>query len=161
MDCWPYNPKERKITKKQNLRKIAFSKIVSHLKNNSVDLIIDSIYDRDPHPIIKESSEYKKSIACYDLETFVDLVFSDNLPVDIYYTGLHWNMCIKDRPTGWKNVLNYVNKNKLDCRILFKEKTVLAVGYNGKIFDYWPSYGSICKKIDKNIWQLNVKEHKK
>ena len=135
---------------------IIYNEIIeSYIKEKST--CIDDIYNFKIDYVLESPD-----VVLSDIKNFMNKLIFGNKPLDIYYMGLHWNECIKNTfPAGFKYVFSFINKNNLDARILFKEKTIISLNYAG--FEEWPDYENdkevLCKKIDNDTWQLiKIKE---
>ena len=159
---WIYHDLDINI--KNNIRYYVFSNIKKFIANNHVDLIVDATYDRPIHSILAPVVNSKNCIKILELSDFENRVLSDNEPLDIYYMGMHWNQCIKNRPVGWENVLTVVKRKVVDCRILFDPDTIVKMSWPDEIELYPTNFnnsGDLEKvilnnsiKSDKPIWQL-------
>lgn len=156
IDCWDFQNTDHKRNKKNNFRRTAFKHIQHFVENTKIHLVVDSIYDEEPHPNIQKLIERHNVKKILELQPFVRKIFSDQSPIDLYYMGMHWNVCIRDRPVGWSNILSYISDNNIDCRILFKENTIVA--YDEKEIEHWPNFEqdkrTLCSKINDTTWQL-------
>jgi hypothetical protein len=81
----------------------------------------------------------------------------------IWMFGLHWNMCIKDRPVGWKSLYTHAKQNwNNDVEIWSREDCTLILPYNdlGETLDYetWPEFEydrlTACKHYGNGNWKL-------
>jgi len=164
IDCWDYDDYDLDANVQNNIRCHVFSNIKKFITNNHVDLIVDATYDNRPiHPTLASVVNSKKCIKILELSEFENKVLDGNEPLDVYYMGMHWNQCIKNRPVGWENVLSVIKSKAMDCRILFDPDTIVKMS--------WPDYiecptdfnnsGDLKNvmlnnsiKSDRPIWQL-------
>ena len=165
IDCWDYDKNDLDANVENNIRYHVFSNIKKSIANNHIDLIVDATYDnRTIHPELTSVASSKKCVKILELSDFENKVLSGNEPLDIYYMGMHWNQCIKNRPVGWENVLTVVKRKAVDCRILFDPDTIVKMSWPDEIELYPTNFnnsGDLEKvilnnsiKSDKPIWQL-------
>ena len=166
IDCWDYDKNDLDANVENNIRYHVFSNIKKSIANNHIDLIVNATYDnRAIHSILKPIVKSKKCVKILELLDFENKVLDGNEPLDVYYMGMHWNQCIKNRPVGWENVLSVIKRKAVDCRILFDPYTIVKMS--------WPDYiecptdfnnsGDLKNvmlnnsiKSDRPIWQLRL-----
>jgi len=163
IDCWDYTNIDNKNSAivqqtniQQNLRQKMCQNICDFISNNTIDLIVDATHEYEIHPLLFDVIQRKNFIAIKKISEFEHYVFEKYDSVNLYYTGLYWNMCTKDREIGWKNINNYVNLKNLDYRILFKDGTILASENEG--LECWPDFDNdfftLSHKISETTWEL-------
>jgi len=161
VDCWDYvfayqHSDDFKYNFKNNLRKIAFENIHNFVLNNAADLIVTASYGYPMHSKLRPLKKLDNCIEILDLDEFENTVFVDDSPIDIYYMGAHWNACIRNRPIGWRNIQSVAQEKNIDCRILFKNKTLIDE-IDGQ-FECWPDFDNddetLSFKINDDTWQL-------
>ena len=81
----------------------------------------------------------------------------------IWIFGLHWNMCIKNRPVGWQSLYTHAKQNwNTDVEIWSREDCTLIQPYNdiGEPLNYetWPEFEydqlTACKHYGNGNWKL-------
>ena len=161
VDCWDYvfayqHSDEFFVNFKNNLRKTAFHNICNFILNNEVDLVVTASYEYPMHAKLRPLKKLDNCIEILELDKFENTVFADDSPIDIYYMGAHWNACIRNRPVGWRNVQSIARKKNIDCRILFKNKTLIDE-IDGR-FECWPDFDNdretLSHRINDDTWEL-------
>ena len=161
VDCWDYvfayqHSDDYFINFKNNLRKIAFENIHNFILNNDVDSIVTASYGYPLHAKLRPLKKNANCIEILELRDFEEKVFVDDSPIDIYYMGAHWNACIRNRPVGWRNVQHLAQEKNIDCRILFKNKTLIDE-VDGRL-ECWPDFDNdketLSYKVNDDTWQL-------
>ena len=154
IDFWDYDKHDLEINRIQNLRKLAAENTKILIHSNYFDFIVNENYS----PKARLISELDFAQCYNSLLTFKNLakILKDKNVQEVHYAGIHWNMCIKDRPTGWKNLLNYKNKKNLPIKIMFNDKTIVSQHHDGT--EYWPCFEednmTLTSIYSKNVYEL-------
>jgi len=154
IDFWVYDKHDLEINRIKNLRKVAAENIKTLIQSNHFDLVFNENYS--PRTSLISELNFAQ---CYNsLLTFKNFakIFKDKNVQEVHYAGIHWNMCIKDRPTGWKNLLNYKNKKHLPVKIIFNDKTIVSKHHDGT--EYWPCFEednmTLTSNNSKGVYEL-------
>jgi len=154
IDFWDYDKHDLEFNRIQNLRKVAAENTKILIQSNQFDFVVNENYSPED-PLIAELNfaQYYNSLLSF--KNFVKILKDKNIQ-EVHYAGLHWNMCIKDRPTGWKNLLNYKNKKRLKLKIMFNNKTIVSKHHNG--IEYWPCFEednmTLTAMYSENVYEL-------
>jgi hypothetical protein len=80
---------------------------------------------------------------------------------NIFYAGLFWDYCIKDRPVGWKEILSYSNEGLISPEINFYFIQDMQIDNGGKPKDLAQEWftdlrkQTFLKEVTKDIFQLD------
>jgi hypothetical protein len=118
----------------------------------------DNLYT---HEILLNAKIKGKQIAIQRIWQFEYLLQQLSLEVDrIWFFGIHWNQCVRDRELGWYNVKNYAKKVwKKDIEILFKDNCTLKIPHEKlNLSEEWPliaeDAATRCLSLGNHVWKL-------
>jgi len=94
----------------------------------------------------------------------------DRIPDRIWFFGLHWNICLRDRELGWHNIRYHFKHNtRHDTDIMFRDDCSLQIPYYPNTpsldtsqdlikFETWPDIvndtATKCELVDNHVWRL-------
>jgi hypothetical protein len=121
---------------------------------------------RYTHEILLNATTSGKQIAIQRIWQFEYVIQQLSLDVDrIWYFGIHWNACLRDRELGWYNIKNYARQVwKKDIDILFKDNCTLKIPFEKfELSEEWPleewpmigeDFTTSCLYVGDHTWKL-------
>jgi hypothetical protein len=92
--------------------------------NATYDHLIKGVENCTTTPKLDPRQWFSKSFNMLSLPELIEYI--NRVPVDdIWYAGQHWNLCIRDRPLGWRSVLPILKSKNPRGKILFNPDCIL------------------------------------
>ena len=133
MDCWDYSPND--ITAKNNLRKPMCENINQFVREHrgQIAKVFNTQWGRILNPNIGLRTWGLPVEDTWVLDPILKTI-KDNKIKYIWYMGIHWNMCIRHRPTGYQPLIEALTRQQIDLKILVNQSCTLQhVKQNGKV----------------------------
>jgi len=159
MDCWDYTPGE--VTAQANLRKSMCENINDFVVDNSYRIckVFNTQYGETLNPDIDLRSWPVPAEDTLLLDPIIKTI-KDHSIKTVWYMGIHWNMCIRHRPTGYQPLIESLTKQQIDLKILAKQCCTLKhVKQHGKVIreevpDFANDPVTELEHVEGDTWQI-------
>ena len=159
MDCWDYTPGD--ITAKDDLRKPMCENINAFIDENShrVCKVFNTQWGRILNPNIGLRSWAVPVEDTLLLNSIIKTIKDNNIKT-VWYMGIHWNMCIRHRPTGYQPLIDALTTQQIEVKILAKQSCTLKhVKHDGKVIreevpDFANDPVTELEHVEGDIWQI-------
>jgi len=159
MDCWDYSPND--VTAKDNLRKPMCENINEFVNKHSNRLakVFNTQWGRKLNPHIGLHTWPVEVEDTWVLDPIIKTIQEIHIKT-VWYMGIHWNMCIRHRPTGYQPLIERLTKHGLDVNIYARENCTLKhVKHHGRVVcervpDFATDPVTELQHVQDQTWQI-------
>ena len=159
MDCWDYSPNE--VTAKDNLRKPMCENINQFVREHygQIAKVFNTQWGRILNPNIGLRTWGLPVEDTLVLDPILKTI-KDNKIKYVWYMGIHWNMCIRHRATGYQPLIEQLTSQGIDVNIYVNQNCTLkhVKQHNRVVREQIPDFASDSvtelKHIEGDTWQI-------
>jgi len=165
MDCWDYKPGE--TSSKDNLRSTMCKNINDFVEDNSnrIHMVVDAHYDlanRPAHPDISKEDWRVSVLHMEDVDPVVQIIHDQKIK-NVYYLGIHWNRCIRNRQLGYVQIMERLQGLGIQVNIYTVKNCTLENIHTERrqhapVYERVPDFASDpvteLKHVEGDIWQI-------